>query len=218
MSIIIKREIIDLIRNGDLKFEPELDELQFRPHALDLRLGFKFRIPKTIIDKEKGRISLTLDHNSVEDGQFAYFDEITLKPGQYIDILPGQSVMGFSLEQIDLKSPMLMAVVYPRSSVNRRGLAVELTGIVDAGYKGYLMFPIRNTTSQQVIRLYPGERICQIIFERLDQPVPDGYKGRYSNPRSKTAPRYIPEVEKQEIRLIRQGKISELKKKFTPKN
>lgn len=215
MSIYIKREIIDLIRNGDLIFDPSLDALQFRPHAVDLRLGFTFRIPKTVIDKQRGRVAVTLDHYALKNGQFAYFEEITLKPEQYFDILPGESMMGFSLEKIDLKSPMLMGVLYPRSSVNRRGLAVELTGIIDAGYKGHLMFPIRNTTHSQVIRIYPGERICQIVFERLDQPVPDGYEGRYL-PRkgARTSSVYTPEKEKQEVKLIRQGKIKELKEKF----
>jgi dCTP deaminase len=215
MSIIIKRGIIEHIRNGELSFDPPLDELQLRPHAVDLRLGFRFRIPKSVVDKEKGRSALTLDHYSLKKGQFAYFEEIRLKPGQHFDILPGESIIGFSLEKIDLKSPMLMGTLYPRSSVNRRGLAVDLTGVIDAGYKGYLMFPIRNNTSMQVIRIYPGERICQIVFERLDQPVPDGYKGRYASRTKARIPfAYLTEASTKEIQLVRKGKIQEIKRKF----
>lgn len=215
MAIIIKREIVDLVRNGELIFTPELDELQLRPHAVDLRLGFTFRIPQIVTDKEKGRAATIIDHYSLKNGQFAYYKELTLTPGQYFDILPGEAIMGFSLEEIDMKSPMIMGVVYPRSSVNRRGLAVDLTGIVDAGYKGHLMFPIRNNTSMQVIRIYPGERICQIVFEKLDQPVPDGYQGRYvKKGRKKVAALYQPEKELKEVKLIKSGNVKEVKQKF----
>ncbi len=62
-----------------------------------------------------------------------------------------------------------MGVLYPRSSINRRGLSVDLTGIVDAHYHGNLMIPILNKTTNQVIRIYPGERICQLVFHTLTQ-------------------------------------------------
>lgn len=215
MAVLVRQEIVNYIKTGELTFSPKLDEFQLRPHAVDLRLGFTFRVPKAVVDKKKGRSALTLDYYSLMNGHFANFDEVALKPGQYFDILPGESIMGFSLEKIDLKSPILMGTVFPRSSVNRRGLAVDLTGIVDAGYKGHLMFPIHNNTSMQVIRLYPGERICQMIFEKLDHPVPDGYQGRYSRrSKFKTSLSYLPEANKKEIRLIRQGKIKEIKSRF----
>jgi dCTP deaminase len=196
MSVVVKHEIIESIKNGDLKFKPALDSLQFRPHAIDLRLGFSFRIPKRVFNADKNK-----------EGRSA-----TLKPGQFIDILPGESVIGFTLEEVDIKSNTLMGILYPRSSVNRRGLAVDLTGIVDSGYKGHLMMPIHNTTDMQVIRLYPGERICQLVFERLEQPVRDGYQGRYSSQKHKG---YLPETEAREIELIRAGKIKDIKKEFS---
>ena len=108
-----------------------------------------------------------------------------------------------------------MGMLYPRTSVNRRGLAVDLTGIIDSGYKGYLMFPIHNNTSSQVIRLYPGERICQVIFERLNQPVKEGYRGRFKiRGNKKTSFTYLPEVNKEETKLIKEGKINKIKNNF----
>jgi dCTP deaminase len=215
MSVVVKHEIIESIKNGDLKFKPALDSLQFRPHAIDLRLGFSFRIPKRVFNADKnkeGRSATSIDYLAINNGHFTYFEEITLKPGQFIDILPGESVIGFTLEEVDIKSNTLMGILYPRSSVNRRGLAVDLTGIVDSGYKGHLMMPIHNTTDMQVIRLYPGERICQLVFERLEQPVRDGYQGRYSSQKHKG---YLPETEAREIELIRAGKIKDIKKEFS---
>ena len=33
------------------------------------------------------------------------------------------------------------------------------------------MIPILNKTSSQVIRIYPGERICQVVFHKLTQSL-----------------------------------------------
>lgn len=213
MAVVIKHEIVELIRSGELKFSPALDILQFRPHAVDLRLGNTFRVPRRSFAPEKGnggRSAVVLDHLAVNDGQFTHYEEVTLKPGQYFDVLPGEWIMGFTHEEVHIKSNTLMAILYPRSSVNRRGLALDLTGIVDTGYKGNLMIPIHNTTSMQVLRLYPGERICQLVFERLEQPAREGYVGRYGTGNHA----YVTDVDDREIELIRAGKIKDIKKEF----
>jgi dCTP deaminase len=213
MSVLIKHEIIELIKSREITFSPALDALQFRPHAVDLRLGNTFRIPKRSFAPNKannGRSAVVLDHLAVSDGQFAHYEEITLKPGQYFDILPGEWIMGYTHEAVHIKSNTLMGILYPRSSVNRRGLALDLTGIVDTGYKGNLMIPIHNTTSMQVLRLYPGERICQLVFERLEQPAREGYVGRYQG----GAKGYQIDVDSREIELIRAGELKKIKKEF----
>lgn len=213
MSVVIKHEIIELIKSKELVFKPALDILQFRPHAVDLRLGNKFRIPRRTLapsDTNSGRSAAVLDHLSVNNGQYMYYEEVELKKGQYFDILPGESVMGFTLEEIHIKSNSLMAVLYPRSSVNRRGLAVDLTGIVDTGYHGKLMIPIQNTTSMQVLRLYPGERICQLVFQRLEQPAREGYVGRYAGAKSF----FTNEADTREMELIRKGQIKKIKSEY----
>lgn len=214
MSVIVRKEILDSIKSGEITFKPALDSLQFRPHAVDLRLGFDFRVPKRTFNvsrKNNGRSAATLDHLSINDGHFSHYENVKLKPGQYFDLLPGEWVMGFTLEEINIKSNTMMAILYPRSSVNRRGLSVDLTGIVDTGYKGKLMVPIHNTTGMQVIRLYPGERICQLVFERLEQPVREGYQGRYKDSINQG---YRRESSSKEIELIRSGKLKEIKKEF----
>ena len=33
------------------------------------------------------------------------------------------------------------------------------------------MIPVRNSTHSQIIKLYPGERFCQVVFELLAAPV-----------------------------------------------
>lgn len=164
MAILTRTDIKKEIESGNLEFTPLLDQFQMQPHAIDLRLGTKFMVPKSWIVTSKGRtaIKVAIDSESSD----SEYDEINLESGQYFEILPDEFVIATSLEHITLKSPNLMAILFPRTSTNRRGLNLSLSGIIDTGYSGTLIFPIRNETNQ-VIRIYPGERICQIILQEL---------------------------------------------------
>jgi len=166
--ILTRHEIRTLIEQGALSFEPALDEFQNQPHAVDLRLGTVFYLPKTWRMTDKGREVVAVD---VTETAGDNYEKIELQPGQYFDLAPGESIIASTLESVCLEAPDLMGILYPRSSINRRGLSVDLTGIIDTFYCGNLMIPILNKTSSQVIRIYPGERICQVVFHKLAQPL-----------------------------------------------
>ncbi len=166
--ILTRHEISDLIKEEKLVFSPALDGFQNQPHAVDLRLGTVFYLPKIWKLTDQGREVLNVD---VTEKAGDNFEKIELKPGQYFELAPGESIIAATLEKVSLKADNLMGVLYPRSSINRRGLSVDLTGIVDVHYCGHLMIPILNKTSSQVIRIYPGERICQIVFQTLSQDI-----------------------------------------------
>src|SRR3989339_1135012 len=168
--ILTRNAILERIHKNELVFEPGLDKFQLQPHAIDLRLGYKFLIPKNWVMTERGRVALKV---SIEDTDIhsEQFEEIILKPGQYFDLLPNEFVIGTSLERIEMNAPDLMAILFPRTSTNRRGINLSLSGIIDTGYNGTLIFPMKNEAGDQVLRLFPGERICQVIFEELKRPL-----------------------------------------------
>jgi dCTP deaminase len=166
--ILSRADIRRLIEEKKLVFSPVLDAYQDQPHAVDLRLGTTFYLPKIWKMTEKGREIIAVD---VMEKAGDNFEKISLQPGQYFDLAPGESIIASTLEKIELKSPDLMGVLYPRSSINRRGLSVDLTGIIDTFYAGHLMIPILNKTHSQVIRIFPGERICQVLFHTLTTPL-----------------------------------------------
>jgi dCTP deaminase len=212
--ILTRTEIQELIKQKKLCFEPELDGYQNQPHAVDLRLGTTFYISKMWKVTDKGREILTVD---VTENAQDTFEKIKLKPGQFFELAPGESIIASTLEKISLKSDDLMGVLYPRSSINRRGLSVDLTGIVDAHYSGNLMIPIFNKTANQVIRIYPGERICQLVFQKLVSDlshaeanlhgkIPAKYEGAKANELS------LKKDDNLEIELIKKGNLEELKK------
>jgi hypothetical protein len=109
-----------------------------------------------------------------------------------------------------------MAVMYPRSSTNRKGISVDQTGIIDSGYEGQLVIPIRNNTQSQTVRLYPGERFCQIVFEKLTDRV-NARKSRYHEKdiiEGVDVDSLAGKGEKSEIKFIRSGDIRTLKEKY----
>lgn len=211
MSILTKKQILERISNNNIKFDPSLDEFQIQAHAIDLRLGYTFLLPKRWHLTEKGREALNIDHLS--DNHPDYFDIIELEKSQTFELLPGEYVLASTLETIGIPDD-LMAILYPRSSTNRKGLSVDLTGIVDSGYEGQLAIPIRNNTESQTIKLYPGERFCQLVFEKLDETaevresryhqkdIIEGFiKKDFKNKEKDTT----------EIDLVKKGEILELK-------
>lgn len=208
MAILTKKRIVERIESGDLSFSPVLDAFQLHDHVVDLRLGFTFLIPKTWRLTPKGRETVTVTHFNKPGLQ--YFDVVELEEGQYFELLPHEYVIVSTLEKLKVPND-LMAVLYPRSSTNRKGLSLDLTGIVDCGYEGTLALPVRNNTEAQVVRLYPGERICQIAFEELTEAISSPHKHKYHQ---KDIVEGVGKEKDAEVRLIMRGKIRELKEKY----
>jgi dCTP deaminase len=207
MSIITRKQILERITSGEIAFTPSLDAFQLQDHAIDLRLGFTFLIPKSWHLTTKGRESLDLIH--FDKSNASYFDVVELEQGQYFELLPHEYVLVSTLES--LKVPRdLMAVLYPRSSTNRKGLSLDLTGIIDSGYEGQLTLPIRNNTQSQIVRLYPGERLCQVVFEELSEPV-DARKSKYHK---RDIIEGVSLERREESELILSGDIKKLKSDY----
>ncbi len=208
MSVLTNKDILERLKDGQLAITPPIDEFQLQAHSLDLRLGFTFLIPKRWRLTKVGRVSLYIDPMSDNSGP-DFFDVVELEQGQYFELLPGEHILVSSLESIKMPAD-LMAVLYPRSSVNRKGLSVDLTGIIDAGYEGVLTLPVQNKTASQIIRIYPGERFCQLVFETLNETVTT----RKSRWHLKDVVERGDKEKKAETELVVKGDIKSLKEKF----
>jgi dCTP deaminase len=212
--ILTRHSIQDLIDKKLLNFSPNLDKYQNQPHAVDLRLGTVFYISKTWKLTPNGREIITVDMTKKDENNY---EKVELKPGQYFDLAPGESIIASTLEKIEIKAPNLMGVLYPRSSINRRGLSVDLTGIIDAFYAGSLMIPILNKTNSQIIRIYPGERICQVLFHRLEDDLTQEeamLHGKISAKYQNTSSYELDSKkdEEDELKYIKSGDLTGLKK------
>lgn len=134
---------------------PTPDKWQINAAALDLRIGLKVYRPDTQTEIK-----------------------IEIPAIKAIKILPGEHFLIQTLEKITLPNDMI-AVVYPRSGTNRKGITVDMTGIVDPGYSGHLMIPVTNTMNVPVTFLI-GERIAQIVFQRVEVEV-EGRDSKYKD-------------------------------------
>lgn len=217
MTTLSKLDILQTLKEEKIKFSPNLDQYQIQPNSIDLRLGTTFYIPKTWDYTEKGRSAVTIDYLDYQDKK-DNFKILNLKPGQYFEILSNESIIASTLEKIELKADNIMAVMYARSSIIRRGLIIE-SGIVDVGYSGYLMIPIVNNTNGQIIRIYPGERLCQLVLHTLASPVSseEAQKHGVSPAKYENSTPYSLESRSDslsELDLIKSGRLEELKEKY----
>lgn len=162
MSILSSNDITLALANGDLTLQPFRFEC-VQPASYDVHLGRKF----LVLD---GNVTM-LDMLSDNSGKFVtgFIDE-------YLDLYPGGFILGETLECITL-SGKLNAQLAGVSSVARNGLIVQTAGYVDPGWHGMLTLELTNVT-QAVIRLYPDQRIGQLVFSWLETPA-KLYNGKY---------------------------------------
>jgi dUTP pyrophosphatase len=65
------------------------------------------------------------------------------------------------------------AFVHPRSGLAaRHGVTIVIApGTVDAGYRGEIRVILMNTDSENAVRLQRGDRIAQLVVQRVERPV-----------------------------------------------
>ncbi|HUT22134.1 MAG TPA: dCTP deaminase [Candidatus Bipolaricaulota bacterium] len=214
--LLDKKTLLDLLKENKITFEPNLDGFQIQPNSIDLRLGHSFYIPVSWKLNEQGRVAMSadyLDYHAPQDK----LQLIKLKPGQYFEILPHEFIMISTLEKISLNNDNIVGNLQPRSTALRRGLQIT-GGAVDVHYSGHLIIPMVNNTNH-ILRLYPGERICQLQFFELKSPlsVEEAKKHGLQDAKYNEATPYGLEAKsdsQEEIDLIKAGKIDELKSKY----
>jgi len=214
--VLNKTQITQHIKDKDIIFEPALDGFQVQPNSVDLRVGWNFYIPETWKYTDAGRVAIQADYLHYEQNK-DYFRLIKLKPGQYFEILPREFIMISTLEKITLNAGQILATMYPRTSVIRRGLIIE-SGLIDVKYQGHLIIPVFNSTDHY-LKLYPGERICQLVFHTLSEGLSEEQALTHGLTKAKYMGSTPHNLEarsdsKQEIDFILEGKLDELKKKF----
>ena len=129
------------------------------------RLGLLYPLREKYIDPNGCSCGLsiagydiTLDHNA----RFA----------------PHSFVLVSSQEQFMLP-PNVLGVVHDKSSLARKGLAVQNT-VLEPGWRGYLTMEITNHTDQ-AFYLVEGSAVAQVVFHFLDEPAEQPYRGKYQN-------------------------------------
>jgi dCTP deaminase len=168
ITILSKDEILKNIENGKIEITPFKKD-QVGPTSIDLTLGSKFRVFKKV--RKIFHINEELDFQEVTK-------IVSIKEGDYLLLMPGELVHGITVERIRL-SEDLAGWIEGRSRFARIGLMVHVTaGLVQPSCDNKQVLEISNM-SPMPIALYPGTRICQIIFEKLEGKAK--YEGRFKD-------------------------------------
>ncbi|MBI2887455.1 MAG: dCTP deaminase [Chloroflexi bacterium] len=143
--------------------------MQIQNASIDLRLSRDLRIPR----KHQGVI-LSPKERILQE----FHGELTsIQPGGY-NLEPSHLVLGSTLERIAV--PLhLVARLDGKSSLARIGLLIHFTSAhIAPGFEGPIVLEIINL-GPNTVALIPEMSICQLIFEKLNQPSRAAYGGTY---------------------------------------
>ncbi len=179
--ILSDREISMEIDSGRLKFDPEIENSQISPSSVDLRLSNQFKVFKPQPQGVETIIDLTLTHN-LEETIKPYGDSITVLDGQSLVLHPGDFVLAYTREFVEMPN-YLAARVEGRSSYARLGISVHQTAsTIHATFAGQIRLEI-SRTGTLACRLHPGARICQMVIERLASPAEGNLRSQFQSRR-----------------------------------
>ncbi|WXG45681.1 MAG: dCTP deaminase [Candidatus Atabeyarchaeum deiterrae] len=171
--ILSDRDIKKLLQTGDLVIEPLDPETQIQPSSVDLRLGDTFRLFKP---SEKAYIDPINDRDLEK-----YTEVIKVEEGKPFILHPFEFVLASTIERVKLPD-YLVGRLEGRSSLGRIAVVIHATaGFVDSCFDGHLTLEMSNV-GKLPVALYPGQRICQVVFEKLSSPSerPYGHPDRES--------------------------------------
>lgn len=182
MAILSDIDIKKYLDEGLIIIDPLEDaERQIQPSSVDLRIGSEFKgfriIRKPCIDPR--------DKSDIE----SYMESFHIGPDESFIIHPGEFALATTYETVRLPAD-LVARVEGRSSMGRLGITMHVTaGYIDPGFCGKITLEISNI-GKMPVALYPGQRVCQIVFETMTSPSvkPYGHPDRDSKYMGQTRP------------------------------
>lgn len=164
MAVLSDNDIARELGYGELDVSPVDLEEQLQPNSIDIRLGEEFSLfasQETVIDPKQ----------DLEE----YYDYIDRTSTDSIILNSGEFILGTTVEKFTIPD-YLYAQLHGRSSIGRLGIEVHSTaGLIDSGYaEGEITLEIKNN-NKRAIKLYPGMRIAQVVFHRLESSCSNPY-------------------------------------------
>jgi dUTP pyrophosphatase len=115
-------------------------------------LRFKQLDPRAVLPKRGSALAAGLDVCSIEDVEIGPKQRVMARTGLAVAIPPG-----------------FYGRIAPRSGLAaKKGLDV-LSGVIDSDYRGEVLCLLYNT-SDEIINLPAGTKICQLIIEQIITP------------------------------------------------
>jgi len=152
-----------------LVIDPKPDSIS--PASIDLKLGTRILIPKP------GEIDIKDPHIEYEN--------IDMDDNGYL-LEPGGFVLGSTLETVSMPNGYL-GFIETRGNFARAGLQIHNSdGHIDPGYRGVITLELKNNSTQNDIRLYPGIKIATLYVGKTQTPSAVPYDGKYQGSKGPT--------------------------------
>ncbi|MEW6222488.1 MAG: dCTP deaminase [Candidatus Hadarchaeota archaeon] len=174
MSVLSGEQIRAYVKIGEIVIDP-FDEKLIGPSQVDLRLGSSFRIFRGdgVVDPH--------DQKSIKRNT-----RLIDTKGKPFVLQSGQLVLGVTKERVAVPND-LVASIEGRSSIARMGVFIHISsGHVNPGSGKKSPIPVTLeilNMNPSPVKLYPGMRVCQLLFYTMDKAAKMGYddiKGKYS--------------------------------------
>ncbi|WEX91701.1 dCTP deaminase (plasmid) [Sinorhizobium garamanticum] len=179
--ILTDREIQIAIQTGAIIVDPDPDLSLYSSTSLDLTLDGRL----TLFKEPKGGLAITIDPSDPKYNHEEILGETTsphdIDAALGYDFKPGQMLLAWTREYVELKSQSRIAArVEGKSSLARLGIGIHLTApTIHAGFSGQIRLEMVNH-NKFPIKLRPGMKICQLIFEQTVGTPVRGYEGRFA--------------------------------------
>jgi|SRR3989344_35576 len=168
--ILSDRDIKAKLDSGDIKITPMPDlGVALGTMSVDFRLGHEFMVYKRT---EQPYIDVR-QPDTLEN----LTELIRKNNDEAFTIHPGEFVLANTIERLEIPND-LAGRLEGKSSLGRLGIVIHSTaGKFDPGFMGNPVLELSNIGVVPV-KLYPGMRICQFVFEELTSPTTKGYTER----------------------------------------
>jgi dCTP deaminase len=179
--ILTDREIRIFVNRGTIVIDPPPDpETAYSSTSVDLTLGPTITLFNVPADGLEHAIDPSRANFRGEQILASITRHEDISADGYL-LQPGILVLGWTKEYVNLKyDARLAARVEGKSSLARLGLAVHVTApTIHSGFDGRVRLEIVNH-GVLPIRLRPGMRVCQLIFEQTLGTPEKGYQGQFA--------------------------------------
>jgi len=152
MSVLTGPEIIRQVVMGRIHIDPFI-ESNVGPNSYDLRWGNTYRLYTNTLLDVRG-VNPTVEYPFPEEGMI---------------LTPGELYIMATIEEAG--SDYYRPCIETRSSMARLGITTHLSaGYGDHGFKRQWTLEV---TAIKPVKVYPGDRVCQIEFVTMDgKPMP----------------------------------------------
>ena len=175
--ILARPEIEAALKKGEIKIDPPIEEKQWGPASVDLRLGTRFarvkEAPGIIFSLANGistiaASGLWAEKDLKEENEFEKRETFVLEPSEFI--------LALTYERVTIPNN-LIASVEGRSSYARFGLAMHQTAPwIDPGFIGPITLEIINSGKNKIELTPLKDRLCRLTFFQLTSALSDELK------------------------------------------